>query len=143
MYSVESQRTFWRYMLSQSWGLNIKTCSFKTSVDFQRATRRYIPEDRTLHNHCCEKLKSCIYFSYLSSMQTYMRQLGAPHMCLKIGHDLTLHSEFNLLRRPIQNDINSFLIYPSILLRIFTLLLAEHKIAFNAVCKNNYECSIS
>jgi hypothetical protein len=34
------------------------TCSPKTSVDFQRATKRYMPEDRTLHNHRCENLKS-------------------------------------------------------------------------------------
>jgi hypothetical protein len=33
------------------------TCSSQTSVDFQRTTRRYIPEDRTLHNHRCENLK--------------------------------------------------------------------------------------
>jgi hypothetical protein len=26
------------------------TCSSETSVDFQRTTRRYIPEDRTLLN---------------------------------------------------------------------------------------------
>jgi hypothetical protein len=31
------------------------TCSPETSVDFQRTTRRYIPEDRT-HNHRCENL---------------------------------------------------------------------------------------
>jgi hypothetical protein len=36
------------------------TCSPETSVDFQRTTRRYIPEDRTLHNHRCENLKSYI-----------------------------------------------------------------------------------
>jgi hypothetical protein len=30
----------------------------KTSVDFQRTARRYIPEDRTLYNHCCENLRS-------------------------------------------------------------------------------------
>jgi hypothetical protein len=30
----------------------------ETSVDFERITRRYIPEDRTLHNHRCENLKS-------------------------------------------------------------------------------------
>jgi hypothetical protein len=34
--------------------------SSKTPVDFQRTTRRYIPEDRTLHNHRCENLKSYI-----------------------------------------------------------------------------------
>jgi hypothetical protein len=34
------------------------TCSCKTSVRFQRNTRRYIPKDTTLHNHRCENLKS-------------------------------------------------------------------------------------
>jgi hypothetical protein len=33
-------------------------CSSETSVGFQRNTRRYIPEDGTLHNHRCENLKS-------------------------------------------------------------------------------------
>jgi hypothetical protein len=33
-------------------------CSPETSVDFQRTTRRYIPEDSTLHNHRCENLTS-------------------------------------------------------------------------------------
>jgi hypothetical protein len=33
------------------------TCSSDTSVDLQRTTRRYIPEDWTLHNHRCENLK--------------------------------------------------------------------------------------
>jgi hypothetical protein len=29
-------------------------------VENQRTTQRHIPEDdATLHNHCCEKLKSC------------------------------------------------------------------------------------
>jgi hypothetical protein len=32
-------------------------CSSETSVDFQYATRRYIPEDRNPHNHSCENLK--------------------------------------------------------------------------------------
>jgi hypothetical protein len=32
------------------------TYSSETSVDFQRATRLCIPEDRTLHNHRCENL---------------------------------------------------------------------------------------
>jgi hypothetical protein len=30
------------------------TCSSERSVDFQGATQCYIPEDRTLHNHCYE-----------------------------------------------------------------------------------------
>jgi hypothetical protein len=32
----------------------------ETSVSFQRATRRHITEDRTLHNRRCENLKSHI-----------------------------------------------------------------------------------
>jgi hypothetical protein len=35
-------------------------CSSETSVDLQRTTRRYIPDDSTLHNHRCKNLKSCI-----------------------------------------------------------------------------------
>jgi hypothetical protein len=38
-------------------------CSSETSVDFQRATRRYIPEDSTLHKHRCENLKSYLSVS--------------------------------------------------------------------------------
>jgi hypothetical protein len=33
-------------------------CSSETSVDSQRTTRRYIPEDGTLQNYRCENLKS-------------------------------------------------------------------------------------
>jgi hypothetical protein len=33
-------------------------CSSETWADFRRTTRRYIPEDRTLHSHRCENLKS-------------------------------------------------------------------------------------
>jgi hypothetical protein len=33
-------------------------CSSETSVDTQLTTRRYFPEDGTLHNHRCENLKS-------------------------------------------------------------------------------------
>jgi hypothetical protein len=33
-------------------------CFSETSVDFQRVTRHYITEDRTLHNHRCENPKS-------------------------------------------------------------------------------------
>jgi hypothetical protein len=31
---------------------------FLRKVDFQRTTRRYVPEDSTLHNQLCENLKS-------------------------------------------------------------------------------------
>jgi hypothetical protein len=36
-------------------------CSSETSADFQRTTRRYIPEDTsTRHNYCCDNLNSYI-----------------------------------------------------------------------------------
>jgi hypothetical protein len=39
------------YPLAYSSTLKMEvTCSSETSVDFQRTTRRYIPEERTLHN---------------------------------------------------------------------------------------------
>jgi hypothetical protein len=41
-------------------------CSSETSVDFQRTTRRYIPEERTLHNHRYENLK--FYIEELDSI---------------------------------------------------------------------------
>jgi hypothetical protein len=34
------------------------TCFSESSVDAQRTTRSYIPEDGTFHNHRCENLKS-------------------------------------------------------------------------------------
>jgi hypothetical protein len=39
-------------------GIFIETESSETSVNFQRTAPRYIPEDRTLHNHSCDNLKS-------------------------------------------------------------------------------------
>jgi hypothetical protein len=33
-------------------------CSSETSANFQRTTRRDVPQDRTLYNHRCENLKS-------------------------------------------------------------------------------------
>jgi hypothetical protein len=42
-----------------SWTLKIEASfSSETSVGFYQTTRRYNPEDRTLHNHCSENLKS-------------------------------------------------------------------------------------
>jgi hypothetical protein len=34
------------------------TCSSETSIDSERTTRRYIPEDITVHNHRFQNLKS-------------------------------------------------------------------------------------
>jgi hypothetical protein len=58
------------------------TCSSEKSVDFQRTKRRYIPEDRTLHNHRCKvKGKVVTVLNELSTMP--WRRMGCgcidPH----------------------------------------------------------------
>jgi hypothetical protein len=50
------------------------TCSSEESVDIQRTTRRYIPEDKTLHNHRCEDLKS--YNIVLVSVRRFVRRIS-------------------------------------------------------------------
>jgi hypothetical protein len=54
-------------------------CSSETSVDFQRVTRRYIPEDKTLHNHRCENLKSYFHLSVLLHPPFYFSVLLSCH----------------------------------------------------------------
>jgi hypothetical protein len=43
-------------------------CSSKTLVDFKWTTRCYIPEDRTLHNHCCENLQNLKFVYWFLAM---------------------------------------------------------------------------
>jgi hypothetical protein len=51
------------------------TCSHETSVDFQRTTRSYIPEDWNLHNHRCENLKSYHFkYSWSNALTQYSLQ---------------------------------------------------------------------
>jgi hypothetical protein len=45
--------------------------SSETSVDFQLTTRRYIPDDRPLHNHSCEHLRSYNAFICLVVLGMY------------------------------------------------------------------------
>jgi hypothetical protein len=79
----EIQPTFWTNMLPPSLGsksagrvyfmlvcclaysstLNIEAvCSSQSLVGFHQTTWHFTPEDRTLHSHCCENLKSNIFF---------------------------------------------------------------------------------
>jgi hypothetical protein len=49
----------WKQVTSRTLKMEVK-CSCETLVEFQQTTRRYIPDDKTLHNHRCEKLKSYV-----------------------------------------------------------------------------------
>jgi hypothetical protein len=52
--------------------------TFKTVVNFYRATQRYIPEDSTLHSQSCENLESFIFTeeSYLLGYNSIIAQTG-------------------------------------------------------------------
>jgi hypothetical protein len=52
--------------------------SSETFADFQRNTRRYIPEDRTFYNHRSEYLKSCLPFKWLS--QIALSEVNSPQL---------------------------------------------------------------
>jgi hypothetical protein len=62
-------------------------CCSETSVDFQRTTRRYIPEDGTLHNHRCENLKSYNHGNVINFAATFVgsnpSQVTSPLLLLK------------------------------------------------------------
>jgi hypothetical protein len=45
----------------------VETHASETLIDFQQIARPYIPEDRTLHYHHCENLKSCKILPKLQS----------------------------------------------------------------------------
>jgi hypothetical protein len=57
-----------RVLVSCSAYFSTLICSSETSVDFQRTTWRYIPQDSSLRNDCCEKLKSYCSRLYLSTL---------------------------------------------------------------------------
>jgi hypothetical protein len=57
------------------------TCTSETSMDFQR-TRRYIPENRNLHNHHWENLKS--YKDFKTGMSTYIHEHAVQRIYIPI-----------------------------------------------------------
>jgi hypothetical protein len=54
----QARNQAWKHVASIA---PIATCSSETSVEFQWITPPYIPEDKTLHYHRCEYLKSHIF----------------------------------------------------------------------------------
>jgi hypothetical protein len=60
-------------------------------VDFRCTTRRYIPQDSTLHNHRCENLRSCMRVSCsvptknFDLIVTIVRLLGKHYKFLRLS----------------------------------------------------------
>jgi hypothetical protein len=63
---IKIQASKWVCHLLSRWDLDL-WCSSETSVDFQRTTRHYLPEDRTLHgcNQIQRRVEQCLVFSPL------------------------------------------------------------------------------
>jgi hypothetical protein len=68
-------------------------CSSETSVDFQRTSRRYIPDDTTLHDLRCENLKShtrslLFFLSSQWSESVFLLQCRFPALRLRWYHSI-------------------------------------------------------
>lgn len=96
MWSVESQTKFLeghvaelRVLPALCWFLS---CLFhrlffsETPIDFQRTTRCYIPQDRSLYNHQCDNLKSYINLPVLS-LRGLKRNKGSESLILYFVED--------------------------------------------------------
>jgi hypothetical protein len=74
----------------------------ETSVDSQRSTQRYIPEDSTLDNHCCKNLKSYIWTTI--SLNVINRLIQATEIlsgALEVRNKFwnTIHMNFGVEKR--------------------------------------------
>jgi hypothetical protein len=70
--------------------------SCKTLVEFQRTTRRYIPEDSTPPNHPSDNLKPCV-LRQLFIIVLNMHSRKMPEWYCKLGHDRFLPQSYPLI----------------------------------------------
>jgi hypothetical protein len=72
-------------------------CSSEMSVNFPRATQRYIPEDMILHNNRCENLQSYTVFllmrrtSVLSLLKYFHQSCWSSDMSSVVQYWLSVH----------------------------------------------------
>jgi hypothetical protein len=75
-------------------------CLSESSVNFQRTTQLYIPDASSLHNHCCEALKSYFLFycflGCLSTLSLSSRENAESHKTVSTGG--AQHTEIPLPR---------------------------------------------
>jgi hypothetical protein len=100
------------------------TCSPETSVDFQRTTRHFIPEDKTLHNYRCENLRSYLFKIYLNTVfpvkvkPFLFRISDYTYECISriIVLGLTVLLWSSLLRNFLRSTLTFSRLHPGILL---------------------------
>jgi hypothetical protein len=78
------------------------TCSSETSADFQRTKRHYIAEDRCLHNHRYENLKSYLSSYSLLNYKTVAHLLVLRNV-VKLG-PLVVWPQMGRLYQPLMTD---------------------------------------
>jgi hypothetical protein len=64
------------------------TFSFETSVEFKGTTRRYIPEDSTLHKYRCENLKNVNFLAHIKLCLLHLS-------CNSLSRNTSTHSRFS------------------------------------------------
>jgi hypothetical protein len=62
------------------------------SVDFQRATRLYTPEDSTLQDHLCENLKSYKFITYLHTYSKANNKVNKSNERNKFRNTIIAHT---------------------------------------------------
>jgi hypothetical protein len=87
-------------------------CSSETSVDTQWTTWHYIPEVGTLHNHCCENLKSYKkrFNSSVPVMLMMMKMLNYSLLFLYLSDNHSREEEM-LLYMHYQSNLSALLYY--------------------------------
>jgi hypothetical protein len=77
--------------------MEVVTCFSKMLVDIQQTTQHYIPEDRTLHNHCYVNLKCYIFPVLLYGCETWFHTLRGEHK-LRVSENRVLRRIFGFKR---------------------------------------------
>jgi hypothetical protein len=83
---------FLAHLIFSTWKIEA-ICSSESSVDTPRTTRRYIPENGTLHNHRCANLNSymVISFEHRFLPELLYRSVTLRVLYLLFGSDNTIY----------------------------------------------------
>jgi hypothetical protein len=101
------------------------TCSSETPVEFQRTTRRYYQEDRTLHNHRCGEshilhckcsqmcFQTCLHKQMTSATILLQSYEFSPNFISSVWYDLWLTFTFIWCFRRVSNCLERCFVHIS------------------------------